>query len=257
MVNVYPISPISYSFIHIGKTAGTSIKLSLNKSSIKSIYHQKRPDLLTHANEKFFLVLRNPVDRIISAFNHCKLVAEFELNGLSPDELNIHNCPAPGRLRRKFKNERRHAYSPKFEKLLFSFRDENEWGEALALDCISKKKDMAIDLLKFPKDNIFKGIGWYLRNGEFVRKNSEKIVHVGSVENIEETYKFLSDHGLLRSGLLNLPSRRKNNHRPSLGLTKKIRNKFVELLLPTDYQALIALVEANKISVDHLQSYMQ
>ena len=35
-------------------------------------------------------------------------------------------------------------------------------------------------------EHIFKGIGWYLYNGDFIEKNHNKIIFVGTVENMTD-----------------------------------------------------------------------
>ena len=79
-----PINMKNLKFIHITKTAGTSIENIANKKGIKwgmfdPVYKKKRGghgdpwhDVINLANDfDYFMVVRNPYDRIISEF-HCE-----------------------------------------------------------------------------------------------------------------------------------------------------------------------------------------
>lgn len=42
-------------------------------------------------------------------------------------------------------------------------------------------------------EHIFKGIGWYMYNGDFIEKNAKNIIFVGSVENMNNDLKKLQN----------------------------------------------------------------
>ena len=99
----------SVAFLHVGKCGGTTIKSRLAINNIKfDHFHLRRLPLNRKKNQpiqRIISFVRHPVDRFVSAFEMAKNVHLFALDGMNPDELNLSNCPAPMRLKKKFKKQ--------------------------------------------------------------------------------------------------------------------------------------------------------
>ena len=65
---------LNYAFIHIPKTAGTSITMKLTKYGVKTLGNHLTAEqiLKIYPNIKLFTCIRNPFDRFISAYNFYK-----------------------------------------------------------------------------------------------------------------------------------------------------------------------------------------
>ena len=248
------------NFLHIGKCGGTTVRRSLQKSKINRIFHQSRPALNTPKNARYFFFLRHPLTRIASAFSHCRDVALFPTEGVDPSTLNIHNCPAPVRIQKKILNSKQFAYSEEFESLLLEFPDVNALGEGLA-SSNSFLRNRAISLLEFPKDNIFKGIGWYLHNGKFVKRNNSQIFFVGATEFMDKSMSLLHhEFDLIKEDCKSFVAqvRRSSNKvssNSSLFFTYSARKALLCYLDQTDLKALRSLRKASMICEELYDTY--
>lgn len=232
-------------FIHIGKCGGTTI---IEQSDLKE-YHHKRN---YKNNEKYFFWLRNPIARFVSAFYMSYNIINADTSHLNINNLTLENCLAPYRIR--FKMTHNFAFSKRYDFLVNYFKTANELAESITSKN-EKKKKLALELMNSKKGNIFKGIGWYLYNGDFIKKNHDKIIFVGSIENMNDDIMKLNK-------LLNLkidPTKkiRNNNNNNDKYLSPKAIENIKKFYKNSDYQALQKLVDYNFITKDLFEKYHQ
>ena len=258
--NLLNAQNLELNYIHIGKCGGTSVRRRLRKERIYNIFHQGRPKLNTNENSRYFFFLRHPLTRLASAFSHCRDVASFPIDNVDPFSLKIENCPAPVRIKNKILNSNKYAYSEEFDKLLLQFPDFAALSESLCSTNSSLRQD-AISLLQFPEDNIFKGIGWYLRSGRFVKKNYSKIFFVGASEWMQQGLEILdSKFSLIKSdslpsGTIVRKSTNKMHHKDLLSLSARSRKSLFSFLEDSDMRALRILRDLSLISRELYEYY--
>ena len=110
-----------------------------------------------------------------------------------------------------------------------------------------------LELMNSKIEHIFKGIGWYLYNGDFIEKNHNKIIFVGTCENIENDLKRLSN--LLNIKVNNKNRIRENKNNNDTYLSYKAIKNILNFYKDTDYKALEKLVEYNFITKDLFEKY--
>jgi len=248
----------NYKFIHIGKCGGSYIRSIYNISSI----HMYKPNL--NANFKYIIFIRNPISRFVSAFYHSKQLIDFNLtkfNNINKTKLlNNKNTPfyhLPKKLYNKLKyNNPFYEWenSRLYIKLINFFKTANNLAESITSNDNFIRKN-ALLLMNMQKiEHINKGIGYYLYNGEFVKKNYENIVFVGSIENIKNDIEKINN-------FIKLPIKKnKNYQRKNLKNYNKelsplaIKN-IINFYKNTDYKALEELNNHGFISKDKLKSY--
>lgn len=244
-------------FLHIGKCGGSGIRMKFPKIQRK---HMKKPSLIN--NKKWIIILRNPINRFVSAFYHSKYFVDFDVSGYDKDMLyNNKNTPYY-HLRRKihyklkFKNPFHQWKSGgNYKSLISYFKDANHLAESLSSSNKDIKK-MAYDLCNNDEiEHIFRGIGWYLYNGEFIEKNKNNIIYCEDINNINyrELSILIGDEG---HSHYNAEYIRKNHN--------KTYNKFLSELAilniknfykNTDYTALQKLYEYKFISKELFEKY--
>ncbi|MGJ8671446.1 hypothetical protein [Rubritalea sp.] len=177
-------------FVHVGKCSGTSVLYHLNANGIDiEEYHRKQPPNL--APFLYFIWIRNPIKRFTSAFNHSKAIIDFEIQSLQENEiLTLDNCPAPSKIQRKI--DTGYAFNPAYDKLVSEFHSANTLAESLSSKNHSLKS-RAIELMQRPEEHLYKGIGWHLDDGKFLKYNKEKIIQVGTTENFNDDLKSLCE----------------------------------------------------------------
>ena len=234
-------------FIHIGKCGGTSVMMSFSNRNTGD-YHLKRN---YKDDEKFFIWIRNPLKRFVSAFNMSYSIINTNTSNLNINNLTLDNCLAPARFRYKMTHD--HTYTKRYDYLVNYFKTANELAESITSENIEKKK-LAIELMNSPEEHIFKGIGWYLYNGDFVEKNHNKIIFVGTCENMADDITRLSN-------LLNIQNNskekkiRENINNNNKFLSPKAIQNILNFYKDTDYKALQKLVEYNFITKDLFEKY--
>lgn len=210
-------------FIHIGKTAGTAIKSSLNykKLTIRDNY------ILVLQNHGFklkdvpkdeyvFFIVRDPLSRFISGFYS------------------------------RYRKGLPRIYSPwtAGEEMAFSeFQTPNELGEALSsLDSEKRKRaEIAMSSIGHVNTSYYT---WF-HSSEILRKNSDKIRFVGVQENLNEEFiRFKSIFGLDDS--IQLPKDEVKSHKTPTDLDKFLNESAVVNLrkyYALDYEFLDILHE--------------
>ena len=174
------------AYLHIGKCAGTTLyDYFKNKNDSDITYlHMKRVELNEAADYEFVFFIRHPISRFVSAFNHTKRIVEFDTSKLDINQLNHDNSYAPKRIKRKMLRGGI-AFSKKYDQLTRHFKNANELAESLFCDN-SQQRRKAQKLMSLPNEHLFKSIGWYLHNGELIKRFSHNIKFVGCVETIDQ-----------------------------------------------------------------------
>jgi hypothetical protein len=236
------------SFIHIGKTGGTTIdnQLSSKIDYYKEYHHNKNYNDF----EKYIIWIRNPISRFVSAFNHSyygintnkKLIEKFDLE----------HCLIP--MRMKDAKKRDYTFSPHYDKLLKNFKNANDLAESLSSENI-EQRNRAIELMLHDEEHLFKGLGWYLQNGDFIEKHNDRIIFIGRMENMREDMKNLSK----KLGIeINIDSKlRENNYldKSMKYLSPRAIKNIIEWYKDTDYAALEKISKYGWIDQEILQSY--
>ena len=239
----YLMNSINLKFIHIGKCGGTNV---CNQTNLVQ-YHLQRN---YKNNENYIIWLRNPIKRFVSAFYYVKNVINTDISNLNITKISLDNCLAPAKIINKIKKG--YAYSKHYDNLVNHFKTANELAESITSENI-KKKQLALELMNSNVEHIFKGIGWYLYNGNFIEKNYDKIVFVGTCENMTNDIKKLSN-------LLNIQNDSKEKNRENKNnndkfLSHKAIKNIINFYKDTDYKALQKLVEYNFITKVLFEKY--
>ena len=102
-------------------------------------------------------------------------------------------------------------------------------------------------------EHIYKGIGWYLYNGDFIDKKYNNIKFVGTLENMEDDLKRLGKFLNIKINNKLIIRENKNKHNKLLS-PKAIKN-ILNFYKHTDYKALQKLVEYNYITKELFEEY--
>ena len=100
---------------------------------------------------------------------------------------------------------------------------------------------------------MYKGIGWYLNNGEFVSQFHQRILKVIRLEYFDEDFQdLLNKKPTLQSLNNKLEKIRKNTSEYSKKLSKKGIESIINWYSATDYKALKELSNKNLIKKSYL-----
>lgn len=243
---LYNTININLQFIHIGKCGGTSVCHNFNLPE----YHLERNYMPN--NENYIIWIRHPLKRFVSAFNFAYELLHTNTDKLDIHNLSLNNCLAPARI--KYKMTHDHTFSIEYDYLINLFKTPNQLAESITSDDIHTR-NLAIKLMKSEVEHIYKGIGWYLFNGQFVEDHHNKILFVGSIENMNTDIQMLSNW-------LNIPitqphvRENKNNIKEKTFLSTKAISNLLAFYKETDYEALYKLVEFNFIPKTLYDSYL-
>ncbi len=236
----------NYTFIHIGKCGGTSV---LHLFKLKEI-HLTKP--IFQNNNKYIIWIRNPLTRFVSAFNMSYHLINLDTSNLNIHNLSLDNCLAPGRVQSKMQNNNKITFDPEYDQLINYFQTPNNLAESLTSNDIEKKKK-AIKLMTYDKEHIFKGIGWYLSNGDFIKNHFENILMVGKLENMKEDLNKLSSH--LNIDISNKKDHYRENKTKNTYLSDLAIQNLLDFYKDTDYKTLEILYEFKFIDKLTLDSY--
>lgn len=236
------------SFIHIGKTGGTSVDVLLKSKLLHYKQYHLGKNYNTH--EKYIIWVRNPISRFVSAFNHSYYAVHTDRQAITAFDLD--HCLIPQRMKKAIKSG--YVFSTNYDLLVRSFNGPNMLAESLSSSDVELRK-RATDLMNCLEEHLKKGIGWYLDNGEFVKRNNGRILFVGRMENMEEDVVRLSKIlGVTLDAGLKL--------RENIYVDKSMKymsplaiKNVIEWYKDTDYKALNVLVEKGWVSSETLKSY--
>jgi hypothetical protein len=234
------------TFIHIGKTGGSTIQSLLN---LKQYHLQKNYNY----KNTFIIWVRNPIARFVSAFNMSYVNINFKKYVKNTKRLGYKSVLLKGRIDRYLSKQNNYIFAKKYDTLINYFKTPNNLARALSSNNRRIRKK-AEKLMNYPVGHIYRGIGWYLNNGKFVRKYNKKIVFVGKQETMSEDIKKLGT--LLNKDLKNDETR--INHystKKSKYLSPLAIKNIIKYYKHTDYAALKELNKNGWISNKTLKLY--
>lgn len=150
----------------------------------------------------------------------------------------------------KIKNS--NAFPKRYEYLINYFKTPNKLAESLTSKDETDKR-LAIELMNNDEEHIYKGIGWYLYNGDFIKKNHNKILFVGSVENMDNDLQKLNK--LLSTNINTNTKIRENKTNNDKYLSKKAIKNLLEFYKNTEYKAIKVLKDYNFITNKLYEDY--
>lgn len=250
----FPISVVypNLRFIHVGKSGGSSIRWALLSAGIQvDEYHTRKP--VWRPEYWYFMWIRNPLTRFVSAFNFSKEIVAFDLSCCDRNRLTMNNCPAPHYIQSRF--DHGYAFDAVYDELLTRFPSAAELAESLT-SSNRAVREAAFALMRHPQGHIFKGLGWYLDNGAFVRNFSKQLLFVGRLEYFGEDLQRLSAKAELPVADTVVPIHKRKG---GTELPRELSSRAVENLRkfygPSDYAAVQALVEHQHIPRELLDRY--
>ena len=234
-------------FIHIGKCGGSTIRQNLTDIQY---YHLSRE---YDTGENYIIWIRNPIHRFVSAFYYVKNLIEMNVDNINIEDVTFQNYFSPPEIIRKIQNGQ--VYSKEYEKLVCSFQTVNELAESIYETNNPEKMEKAQKLMNSMEEHIFKGIGWYLCNGDFVERNYKNIIFVGTHENMNSDLKKLGK--LLRKKMNLNYALRKNKKSNNKFLSPKAIKNIKNFYKNTDYKALEKLLKYGFITKKLLDEYQR
>lgn len=236
------------SFIHIGKTGGTTIhKMLQGRVKHYKQYHMKKN---YKTNEQYIIWTRNPISRFVSAFNHSYYGVHTDPHTIK--HFNLNECLIPRWM--KESKKKGFVFSKAYDTLVKSFSSANELAESLTSEDKVKAK-RAKSLMRRDEEHLFKGIGWHLNNGEFIEKNNNRIIFVGKIETMKEDIEALGKK-------LNIILDSDLKLRENVYIDKSMKylsplaiQNIIDWYKLTDYAALEQLHNYGWISKELLESY--
>ena len=241
-------------FIHVGKSGGSTIRWELLSAGIQlEEYHVRKP--IWRPEYWYFIWIRNPLHRFVSAFNFSKEIIAFDLSSCDGEKLTMNNCPAPHYIQHRF--DHGYAFEPSYDGLLSSFSSPNALAESLTSNN-RKLRQSAHALMRHRQGHIYKGLGWYLDNGAFVRNFRNQLLFVGRLEHFNEDLARLADKVALPLANSSRPThKRKGNTQLPRDLSTKGLDNVRKFYEPYDYAALRALLKHGFISQEHFEQYRE
>ena len=239
----------SLSFVHIGKCGGSTVLKILENSAVPcEDIHLRKPVLNRETN--YIIWVRNPLKRFVSAFNFVYDIIHSDINHLKGKELTLENCLAPEKIRKKI--ETGHAYQERYEYLIDFFGTANNLAESLTHRSLDVRVK-AQELMNRKEEHIYKGIGWYLSNGKFIKQACKNILFVGRCEHMSYDINVLST--LLGRRLDHSFYVRKNPTSQPTHLSERAVRNLLRFYKRTDYRALKVLYRYNFIDKPTINSY--
>ena len=238
--------------IHIGKTGGRFIKTKLTNNYDKNLkqYHCGLDKYLTD-KEQYIIWIRNPISRFVSAFNYINTIINLKKKNLTDEEKKNKNV-------KHFFNVKHVSdeYNPRYKKSLNFFGSANKLAESLFSSDpeIAKFVNIVMTTEKF--NHLKCGIGWYLKNGDFIKEHNDKIYFVGRQETMDEDFSTLCKK--LSIGPINNMQRLNENVLSKVedkNLSELAIKNIIEWYKDTDYAALIQLEKYGWITKEVLDSY--
>jgi hypothetical protein len=236
VLNIFP----SLNFIHVGKCGGTAIMYNFIKNGIylEQYYHLNRPNNEIEKQNYFLIWIRNPISRFVSAFYHAK-------NTLQGD-----NSLIPYR-----KDKKPFVFSETYDNLISGFDTANDLALNLSRGHLNNRKN-AMNCLFSQEEHILKGLGYYTNNGDFIRKNKNRIF-VGRLEHFEKDLKYFVETKLKVPFTIHTNIIRENKNINDKSLCQEAIDNLIAFYNDSDYEALKTLLDNDLISKETFSSYFR
>lgn len=243
---------MNIKYIHVGKTGGTTLNFNFKLKG-------KHSKIKINENDKIILWLRNPITRLVSAFNFAKYIVNYDCNKVeNVQDLDIENNIGCERIQQKILRKKKYFFSKRFDNLINSFENVNDFLESLSSKNL-EKKFKAEELIKYSYGlpnygyvGFFKGFSFYL-DEEFIKTNKDKIIFIGTCENMSYDLEKLSN--LLNIGITK-GCLRKNNTVSNKFLSKIAVKNIYNIYKNTEFKILEILLKYNLIKKNILDSYI-
>jgi hypothetical protein len=100
-------------------------------------------------------------------------------------DLDCRSVLLKNKINRYLSKKQDYIYDVNYDGLINYFQTANNLAEGLSSNnrVIRKKAE---ELMNYPIEHIYKGIGWYLNNGKFVKNHNRNIFFVGKQETMDE-----------------------------------------------------------------------
>ena len=230
--------------IHVGKCGGSS----LTKMFKLKEFHLVKPQF--NQNTKYIICIRNPIKRFVSAFNQSYRAVTIDKSKLNIDEITFNNSGEPYHVKKMLEENKNFVFDQEYDNLIKYFGSASNLAESLT-SSDKNIREKALLLMNHEQEHIFKGIGWYLNNGEFVEKYNKNILSVIKQENFSEDVTKLCT--LLGKNIPEEKERVTNSEKEYM--SPLALNNIVNFYKLTDYKALETLYKFNFIDSDTLNSY--
>ncbi len=108
------------------------------------------------------------------------------------------------------------------------------------------------------KEHLYKGIGWHLMNGLFVKKCFRQLLSVGRLEHFDSDFERFSERVEFPDPDFGIPGKtRENKKNYSRGLSDQAVENLRRFYRDSDYRTLDELVKHGFLTPDDLEQYNQ
>ena len=178
----------------------------------------------------------------------------FHINNNDNQNSNTNNNTNNNNTNNAYTNKTKYLFSKSYDESMFFFETPNKLAEALSSSDPDLKK-RALDLMNSDIQHIHKGLGWYLYNGEFIKKLKQNILFVGKMETMDEDGEKLFK-------LLNKKYQKKAKVRENIYINKEAKYlsdlaiaNIIDYYKNTDYAALKEMKDAGFITEKTYNEY--
>ena len=240
--------------IHVGKCGG---------SYLNSIFPGMKEIHMCQAifktNNSFILILRNPIDRFVSAYYHSRWLIEYDVKDKTYKDL-FNDIDSPYyklRCRTKSRLEMGNPFGDykngdRYKELIMYFNEANDLAEALSCsDEVRKAK--AKELMNMDIEHIRRGLGYYLHNGRWLHGNSDKIIYCEDINDMDiSKISLILNKDNVNDENKNIRMNRKDYDKR---LSKVGIENIKEYYKDTDYKVLSMLKDKKIISDELFKKY--
>lgn len=218
----------------------------------------RKPPINNNNNLNYIIILKNPIKRFVSAFYHSKYLVDFDIKGYDYNMLINDKTTPYYMLKNKIINKLKKnnpfgewASGTYYKNLISYFNSANVLAESLTSDDkIIRKK--AFDLCNNEEiEHIYKGLGWYLHNGNFIEKKRKNIIYCKDINQININHLSI----IMKKNKRECTYKRVNNKHYDKYLSPKAIKNIINFYKDTDYKALQKLLDYNFITKDLFEEY--
>ena len=241
-------------FIHVGKCGGSYLNTIF--PGINEIHMRQA---IFKTSNSFILIVRNPIDRFVSAYYHSRWLIEYDVKDYKYKDL-FNNIDSPYyKLKWKIKGRLEmnnpfgyYKNGDKYKELIMFFDGVNDLAESLSCSDDSRRAK-AKELMNMDIEHISKGLGYYLHNGKWLLENGDKIIYCEDINEMDISKISL----ILNKNVVNDNSKkvRMNSKEYDKRLSVKSIVNIKEFYKDTDYKVLSMLKDKKIISDELFKKY--